>query len=326
MSSFVGRKTEIKQATAEDLLKECKYSCCCCYFCCKWWLNCRCRDYTPLFCTLVWIFNATVWTIYTSQSILIPFNISSLYIHITTIIATLFSILSLSNILIVLYKHPGPIHDKWKHWNGQLNTKPSIPMHCRTNIDTANTDIITEMDPLNTDTITEIDSNRYCKICEIYKPPRTHHCSQCGICIDRMDHHCIWLNKCIGYNNHRYFIQFLNYYLCLTVCMIPYVVLLWIIMIYKMFKKWSLFMDMKWMIIFLWNSVLVSGGMFVLFMTIQLLRRQYFLLSNDITFIEYIYDKKITHGQYSKGTKYKNLKFYLCNPSVLYFVLPINNR
>lgn len=32
-------------------------------------------------------------------------------------------------------------------------------------------------------------ARRFCKKCQAYKPPRTHHCRRCGRCILRMDHH-----------------------------------------------------------------------------------------------------------------------------------------
>lgn len=31
---------------------------------------------------------------------------------------------------------------------------------------------------------------RFCKKCEVPKPPRAHHCRYCKRCILRMDHHC----------------------------------------------------------------------------------------------------------------------------------------
>lgn len=50
---------------------------------------------------------------------------------------------------------------------------------------------------------------RYCKRCQVYKPPRTHHCSICGTCVLRMDHHCPWIGTCVGYYNHAHFFRFL---------------------------------------------------------------------------------------------------------------------
>jgi hypothetical protein len=50
---------------------------------------------------------------------------------------------------------------------------------------------------------------RYCLKCEEFKPPRTHHCSDCARCTLKMDHHCPWVGNCVGYQNHKYFINFL---------------------------------------------------------------------------------------------------------------------
>ncbi|KAH7916458.1 zf-DHHC-domain-containing protein [Hygrophoropsis aurantiaca] len=52
---------------------------------------------------------------------------------------------------------------------------------------------------------------RYCRSCEKYKPPRSHHCKQCNRCVLRMDHHCPWVNNCIGHFNCGHFIRFLFY-------------------------------------------------------------------------------------------------------------------
>ncbi|EPR63153.1 DHHC zinc finger domain-containing protein [Toxoplasma gondii ME49] len=52
---------------------------------------------------------------------------------------------------------------------------------------------------------------RYCKVCNVWKPDRTHHCSACGRCVLNMDHHCPWINNCVGFYNRKYFIQLLIY-------------------------------------------------------------------------------------------------------------------
>nr|XP_006825384.1 PREDICTED: palmitoyltransferase ZDHHC6-like isoform X3 [Saccoglossus kowalevskii] len=50
---------------------------------------------------------------------------------------------------------------------------------------------------------------QFCKICEGYKAPRSHHCRKCGRCVMKMDHHCPWINTCCGHTNHTRFIYFL---------------------------------------------------------------------------------------------------------------------
>ncbi|XP_033731303.1 probable protein S-acyltransferase 6 isoform X1 [Pecten maximus] len=47
---------------------------------------------------------------------------------------------------------------------------------------------------------------KYCEICKIYKPPRTHHCNLCKVCILKRDHHCYMVGNCIGFKNQRYFV------------------------------------------------------------------------------------------------------------------------
>lgn len=58
---------------------------------------------------------------------------------------------------------------------------------------------------------------RYCLICQVFKPDRTHHCSICNICVLNMDHHCPWINNCIGFYNRKFFVQLLIYFLLIVV-------------------------------------------------------------------------------------------------------------
>ncbi|XP_060084311.1 uncharacterized protein LOC132563589 [Ylistrum balloti] len=47
---------------------------------------------------------------------------------------------------------------------------------------------------------------KYCEICEMNQPPRTHHCYICEACILKRDHHCFVVGTCIGFKNQRYFV------------------------------------------------------------------------------------------------------------------------
>jgi palmitoyltransferase ZDHHC9/14/18 len=51
---------------------------------------------------------------------------------------------------------------------------------------------------------------KYCKTCDIIRPPRTVHCGLCNSCIERLDHHCPWLGTCVGKRNYKYFITFVT--------------------------------------------------------------------------------------------------------------------
>jgi palmitoyltransferase ZDHHC9/14/18 len=52
---------------------------------------------------------------------------------------------------------------------------------------------------------------KYCRTCNIWRPPRTHHCRVCDNCIETQDHHCVWLNNCVGRRNYRYFFTFISF-------------------------------------------------------------------------------------------------------------------
>lgn len=51
---------------------------------------------------------------------------------------------------------------------------------------------------------------KYCKTCNIWRPPRTYHCRVCDNCVETLDHHCVWLNNCVGRRNYRYFFTFVS--------------------------------------------------------------------------------------------------------------------
>jgi len=74
----------------------------------------------------------------------------------------------------------------------------------------------------------ETKRRRYCKMCNVWKPDRTHHCSICNRCILNMDHHCPWINNCVGFYNRKFFIQLLLYvYTSLLVIVLTSVIEVW---------------------------------------------------------------------------------------------------
>ena len=52
---------------------------------------------------------------------------------------------------------------------------------------------------------------RYCSMCQLNAPLRSHHCVVCDTCIIRRDHHCYYTGRCIGLVNHKAFVAGLTY-------------------------------------------------------------------------------------------------------------------
>jgi hypothetical protein len=51
--------------------------------------------------------------------------------------------------------------------------------------------------------------SRFCKRQQVYKPDRTHFCTPLNRNVLKLDHYCAFTGNAVGWNNYRYFLQFL---------------------------------------------------------------------------------------------------------------------
>ncbi|KAK3114775.1 Eukaryotic peptide chain release factor GTP-binding subunit [Teratosphaeriaceae sp. CCFEE 6253] len=63
---------------------------------------------------------------------------------------------------------------------------------------------------------------KYCKSCNIWRPPRAHHCRVCDACIETQDHHCVWLNNCVGRRNYRFFFAYVGFATLTTILLLAF--------------------------------------------------------------------------------------------------------
>ena len=169
----------------------------------------------------------------------------------------------------------------------------------------------------------DFKKKRYCLLCQVFKPERTHHCSICNLCILNMDHHCPWVDNCIGFYNKKFFIQLLCYFLLISfslcICYIPYSIDI-IKLMYQMYKKEVIDKKMENKFYFyLINNILLIGFTIIDF---NFLKFHIKLIKSNLTTIETLDNELMQNKKYDLGLEV-NFKQIFGENKLLWF-LPIN--
>ncbi|CAA7060106.1 unnamed protein product [Microthlaspi erraticum] len=118
-------------------------------------------------------------------------------------------------ILVVALFHFLLIMLLWSYFSVVVTDPGGVPPGWRPELDIekneGNQPVIAEANPAFSAGGSSAHGVRYCRKCNQYKPPRSHHCSVCGRCILKMDHHCVWVVNCVGAMNYKSFLLFLFY-------------------------------------------------------------------------------------------------------------------
>ena len=164
----------------------------------------------------------------------------------------------------------------------------------------------------------DFKKKRYCLLCQVFKPERTHHCSICNLCILNMDHHCPWVDNCIGFYNKKFFIQLLCYFLLTSICLcftyFPYSY----DVIKKIYDKNYAIID-KYDYIYIINNIILFGFSVVDF---NFLKFHVKLIVSNLTTIETLDNDLIQNKKYDMGLEV-NFKQIFGENKLLWF-LPLN--
>ncbi|KAK9777342.1 putative DHHC palmitoyltransferase-domain-containing protein [Seiridium cardinale] len=154
---------------------------------------------------------------------------------------------------------------------------------------------------------------KYCKTCNIWRPPRAHHCRLCDNCVETQDHHCVWLNNCVGRRNYRYFFTFVTSASLLAVYL--FAASLAQILVYAKKENVSVgnaidhFRAPFAMVIYA-----IIGGVY----PIALMGYHLFLIARGETTREFLnshkFLKKDRYRPFTQGSPWKNWAVVLCRP------------
>ncbi len=154
---------------------------------------------------------------------------------------------------------------------------------------------------------------KYCKSCDIWRPPRAHHCRTCDNCVENQDHHCVWLNNCVGRRNYRYFFAFVSAGTLAGFMLVG--ASLAHILVWRARENVS-FKDAidRWRVPF---ALVVYGLLFTIY-PVSLTTYHLFLVGRAETTREYLgakkFPKKDRHRPFNQGSVWKNWVVVLVRP------------
>lgn len=93
------------------------------------WMRFPCRKNIPFILTFTWIVNCNIYDIIAAVYILMPNGGSGISVTFSMICVWICTAILLYSYLKIGFKHPGPISQEWKQWDGKSLPKPKPPKH-----------------------------------------------------------------------------------------------------------------------------------------------------------------------------------------------------
>ena len=188
------------------------------------------------------------------------------------------------------------------------------------------TNIYIERDQITLISSSKSDHVTFCDMCNIDKPPRSHHCKLCQRCVTKRDHHCWFAGSCIGYQNHRYYFvmvthmvlaglycNFFNYQFVVAARgPISFPNILWFLAPHV---GWAFGFTTTYEFVF---NLLSSAGFIIAVLMCWLLCIQITQLRHGQT----KYEHKIGSLRYNNGSLISNVKEVLGQRYILVFIFP----
>ncbi|CAK7565424.1 MAG: Eukaryotic peptide chain release factor GTP-binding subunit [Sporothrix epigloea] len=154
---------------------------------------------------------------------------------------------------------------------------------------------------------------KYCRTCNIWRPPRAHHCRMCDNCVETADHHCVWLNNCVGRRNYRYFFTFVT--TCTILSLYLLAASLVQVLVYRSREHISFMAAISH---FRVPFAMAIYGLLACLYPVPLMGYHLFLMARGETTREFLnshkFPKKDRFRAYTQGSMFVNWVAVLCRP------------